>query len=450
MTGSSSAQSYACFGCVNFANNQRTATYHAWACANGLYDGSPPIIDLCSCPDDDAVFVDPITDNVCWYDPQVPESAEFLGLVINKITGLRASTFTREVIDGFLEGSVLQRPHKRGRSFGFEAFILSTSCEGRDYGLEWLRKLLEEDDCPSVNTCASCAGRELTIRKFCSTDDPADDGLHVWQSAGLVDGIVPIEPDTRKLQSCCTLTGITFTMQSESPFSYSQTAMQICDLTADPDGFVRCYDWANDCLDCQEDCCDRCGFDGLCQCYSPTVIEPDIVAADTCFCTPWAQIIDSCCVDGLPSGYDTAFKIDVYSGTDFSNDVYREFGMRNYTLQIFDNPLGLPCITDLETYDLWCSRSAPCAEIQIAYVPSDSTLTIDGRNNRVTLVCDGKCRNYDQVVTSVVGSLFPLVSRCQPIMIVSKWDAAVTQTFPEAPGIAPATVSVDSYLRFRN
>jgi hypothetical protein len=444
-------KSYVCFGCTDFANNARTMAYHKWACGEGRYQSQPPIIDeLCICDDDGAVddYVDPATDNVCWYDENVPESLDFLGVIVLGITGLRSSTFSREVADGFIEGSVLQRGRLRGKSLGFDVILLATSCEGMAYGEEWLRSLLEEGGCNS-SSCGSCGGKELTVRISCPAPGSTDSGLHTWQSVGLVDGFTPSDPDYRSRASCCTIKRGTFTMQSESPYSFSPSGVLICEATADPEGYVRNYDWMNDCTTCQEDCCDKCGFDALCTCYTPEPIVP-LALEDTCFCTPLAKIVHSCCTADLPGGYDTAFKIDIYSGTDWSNDSYKRIGMRNLTIKLYDNPLSLPCITDDESYQDWCNRTAPCTELQVAYVPEDSTLTIDGRTNRIMLRCNGRCIPYDHVVTNVSGSVFPLVTRCQPLMIVTEFDLFGSQVMPLDTGVTPSSVTVESYLRFRN
>jgi hypothetical protein len=456
MAIASSGKTYACFGCIDFAHNERTLTYYRWACANNMFPvGCTPRFDeLCFCPDDtpvlpDAPFVDPITDEVCWYDPAIPESSEFLGVIILKVSGLRSSTFSREVGDGFLEGSILLRPKRRGKAFGFEVLLVATSCEGMDYGREWLRGILEEHSPCGTSSCESCAGRQLLLRTHCAEDAVLDDGLHLWNSVGLVDGYQPTDNSGHRT-CCCVLESGTFTMQSESQYSFSQTGIVECEQDADPAAYVRCYNWLEDCLTCPDDCCDKCGFDALCTCFPPLPVEPEIIT-DQCFCTPLAKIIQCCCVSGIPHGYDSTFKIDIYSGTDWSNDDFKQYGMRDYTLKIFDNPAGLPCITDDDSYQTWCDRANPCIELQVAYIPEDSTLTIDGRTGRVTLNCLGRCLPFDRVVSTASGGpVFPLTANCLPVMICSEHSYYGSQLQPAAAGILPSSVTVTRYLRFRN
>lgn len=455
MSAITSSYSLACYGCVDFANNERTLAYYNWACANGMFPGNcrPTINSLCFCPDDepDTPYVDPITDGVCWYDPAVPESGEFLGVIVLNDPVKGNSTFSREVTDGFVEGSILQRPRLRGRSFAFEVLLVATSCEGMAFGKEWLRRLLEDTLCNAGGSCQSCFGRELSLRRFCPDGTSTDNGVHSWLSVGAIDGPQTVEESARR-ECCCVLQKMTFTLQSESPYSFGVES-ELCSEVADPEtNFIRCFDWNKDCLDCG--CasaveCDRCKYDPVCTCFPFTIPEP-VIEEGCGYCEPFARIVQCCCTNDLPAGYDSAFRIQIYSGVDVNNPGYLNTGMRNFQLKIYENPRGIACITDDDSYDVWCGSGPPCAQLQISYIPADSTLTIDGRTNRITLECQGVCRPYDHVVTDATGPIFPLVSRCVPLMICAEFALPTTQTEPAASGVLPASVSVSSFLRFRN
>lgn len=451
---SGSGTSLACYGCVDFANNERTLAYHKWACANNLYPANcAPRIDLCICDADSPLspFVDPVTDEVCWYDPTTPESAEFLGvIVLNRL--VKNSTFSREVSDNAIEGSILNRPTIKGRSFVFDVLLLATSCEGMNYGKEWLRRLLEDAPCSSPSSqCEPCFGKRMSIRTACPTGDSMDDGLHEWFGVGLVDGLKDVDEQANTGKCCCILQHMEFTMQSESPWSHATEAIEVCDQDVDPDSYTRCFDWTSDCIDCG--CvsveCDRCKYDPVCSCFPFVIPTPELPRDDCATCTPLARIIQCCCSDDLPGVYDTTFKIDIYSGVDVNNDAFLNAGMRDFTLKIYQNPKGLPCITDDDSYELWCGEE-PCAEININYIPYDSTLTIDGRTERVSLTCNGVCKPYDHRISNTKGSLFPLLARCTPVMVCAEFSYYTTQLLGGDPGVKPANIKVDSYLRFRN
>lgn len=451
-----SGTSLACYGCVEFANNERTLAYHRWACANNLYPAGcvPEILELCACPADspEEPFTNPIDDEVCWYDPAAPESSEFLGIIILN-RPVKNSTFSREVSDGFIQGSILNRPTIKGRSFVFEVLLLATSCEGMDYGKEWLRGLLEDAPCTSQGSqCQSCFGRRMSLRKNCPDGTPTDSGIHEWFSVGLVDGIADSDDSSDSRRCCCAIQPITFTMQSESPFSNSPLPTVICDIDADPDAFSTCYNWTTGCADCdceENPACDRCKFDQSCTNDAFVIPEPDLPRTEDCgVCTPLSTSVQCCCSSDLPSAYDTTFKIDIYSGFDVTNDAFMENGMRDYTVRVYQNPKGLPCVTNEESYLLWCAQE-PCFEISMSYIPYDSTLTIDGRTEKVSLTCNGVCKPYDHAITNSKGSIFPLVSKCVPIMVCSVFSTYNTQYLPATAGVKPAHVTVSSYLRFR-
>lgn len=446
--------SLACYGCVEFANNERTLAYHRWACANNLFPaGCTPRIDLCACDADSPAeaFVDPITDEVCWYDPTVPESSEFLGVIVlnNPVKG---STFSREITDNFLEGSILNRPTIKGRTFVFRVLLLATSCEGMAYGREWLRGLTEDAPCSSPSSeCEPCFGKRLGLRVACPVGDSADEGTHEWFGVGTVDGYTP-EEENPTGKCCCVLEEGTLTMQSESPWSHSVEPDEVCNQDVDPESYTRCFDWLEDCFDCGCEIveCDRCKYDPACTCFPFIIPEPDLPRTNPCeSCPPLARIFQCCCSDDLPGVYDSTFKIDIYSGMDVNNDAFLRSGMRDFTLKIYQNPKGLPCITDDDSYSLWCNE-VPCAEININYIPYDSILTIDGRTERVTLTCNGVCKPYTHRITNTKGSLFPLLSRCDPIMVCAEFSYYSTQLLSGDPGVSPANIKVDRYLRFRN
>lgn len=450
----STGTSLACYGCVEFANNERTMAYYKWACAEGMFPErcQPKIYDLCKCPEDSLEeYTNPIDDSVCWYDSSVPESAEFLGvIVLNR--PVKDSTASRDTTDGFLEGTILNRLKTKGRSFTFDVLLLATSCEGMAFGKEWLRALLEDAPCqtsPSTGGCLSCFGKRLGLRVFCPDGDTTDTGFHEWYSVGLIDGLAEVDENTARKECCCILQQMTFTLQSESPYSFAPDAIELCNTVASGDAYVECYDWSQSCDDDEDEEPNRCKFDPLCDVTTTLDFDPELPNDSCSPCTPLAKIVNACCTDDLPAVYDTTFKIDIYSGINPADADLLRRGMRDFRLKIYQNPKRLPCIIDEETAALW-EAEIPCIEFATTYIPYDATLTIDGRTERVTMTCGNICKPYDFVITSADGPLFPLLSRCVPIMVVAEFGYYTSQLLPEGPGIKPSSVTVNSYLRFRN
>ena len=462
---STTRHSFAQFGCAVFADNARTFAYHQWACREGLYpDGCQVDLEDCSCELDTTsdMFTNPIDDLAPWYDPNDPASSEFLGAMILEVSGVADSTVKRDPSDAFGDGTVLNRQRLAGRSLTFDIILLSTTCRGADFAVEWLRRVLEADLCGcGPSPCDSCYGKELKLRRSCNDPVPCDTGLRHWMSVGVVDGI-KVTAATDKA-CACVVQRASFQLQSESPFSYGCEDVG-CNLNAvvDP-SFVKCFDWAAECDECCDADvragrrkCDRCQTDILCtDVTTEDPIPTSLSSIDPCYCEPLQRRIQACCIDDVgAAGFDTALKMEVFSGLDPSNDFDANFfldhGLRNMRISIFNNPDGLPCIDDEASYDAWCAtRPKPRFELQIPYVPSNAVLTIDGRSNRVTMECNGECRPFPYSIDSKKGRLFPLVTNCEPMMVTVEWDEANSQ-LKTGGGRMPSTATFTTYRRWRS
>lgn len=453
---------YGCFGCVDFANNARTKAYVAWACRTGKFKGDPGAVikrsqALCSCPDDDADWTNPVADLVCWYDAQAPESADFLGVIITGSTGVRGSSFTREVANALNGGSVLQLPVITGKQMLLNVELIATSQAGMNYGIQWLRRQFEGNQrCVSDgSTCASCQGQLLTLRTHCSQDVPGalDDGLHSWAAAGTIDGFEPNDDDFPLGRVHCEkATSGTITLHTEQHDSYSTlpinsqevdssgtfTALGNCLINADlPTLDDVC------CPICSVGC-DPCTNDPGCDCFPPFVLEPETITNFApCFTDPVCRCIAAIAVENLPSGYETALRVTLRAGMDVSNEAFTAFGMRNVVFRVWENPPtsiadplspdpmdpdiidlpdGLPLPIDLASYDLVASKLEPCAEIGVSWLPAASELVIDGLSGQTWLKCNGKCVDHSRRVETISGTIFPLKAHCTNLIITVEWD----------------------------
>lgn len=472
---SSTRHSFAQFGCAAFADNARTTAYHQWACENDLYPADACLIELndCSCALDDPLspFTDPATDLAPWYDPNDPASAEFLGAMILSVGGIRDSTIERDPVKAFGDGTILNRARLAGRSLVFELVLLHTSVRGGEYGFEWLRRVLETDLCGcGPEPCEGCYGKRLILRRFCDDPTPCDTGLRTYESVGVIDGVKQVSDP--KDECACVLTTVNFTLQSEQPYSYGCEEV-VCNRTAVADFFDVCFDWTASCDDCCDDDgyrkeCDRCLTDQLCTCFgNDDPVPVSLVAEDTCYCEPIVRRVQACCIDDVgAAGFDTALKFELFSGLNTTEDIdiidigddeipmdglaFTDLGLRNLRISIFDNPDSLPCIEDADSYEAFCStHPKPRFELQIPYIPSNANLTIDGRSNRVFMECDGVCRPFPYSLDSMKGALFPLVTNCQPMMMVIEWDLMNTQ-IASGPSKIPSAFTGTTFRRWRS
>lgn len=457
---------YACFGCVEFAHNARTKAYIGWACRTGRLDGRrvPPTNWICTCADDGLVgdFSDPITDQVCWYDPAIPESADFLGIVIHGTAGFRASTYSRELINAVGRGSILGLPVVAGKQLLLNVYLYATSAAGMAYGIEWLRRQFEHDQrCPTDgSTCSSCQGQLFTARMFCPTEDSLDDGLHSWAAAGTIDGFDLNEDEYPMGRGHCdVMRQGTITIGTESPDSYSTLPISTAEVTIGDafNALGNCQTIADlptlddvCCPICSETGCDPCTTDPGCDCLPPFVLTPERIGTTApCFTDPVCRCIGAVQVTDLPAGYETALRMTLRAGWNSGNPTFQKFGMRNVVFRVFENPEGFPLPTDLTTYEALVERMTPCAEVGVSWMPAGSELIVDGLSGQTWLKCNGRCVDHSSRVHTIAGTLFPLVARCTDLVITCEWDCLNSQGV-DSMGTILSAFQVEAFLGFKS
>lgn len=452
-----------CFGCHELVNAKRTYTYIQWACSNGMFESEcQPNVSDCGCPDDNTGFVDPVADSVCWYDPAIPASSEFLGLWIVGLTGLWDSPFSQSMTDTVGKGVTIGRPRWAGKEAHFDAMVFATSERGMDYGLEYLRRTLESPDngCADASQCQTggCGTRSMRIRAFCPQPGDPDDGIREFLHVGTIDGLKVTDQDKRN-KCCNTMRAVSFTLASERPESYSLQGNCIDEDASN--AFVQCWDWnaacdgnsircvecmtCNDITFCGQIDCDVCEQCVGCA-YQSTIYtappDPPTVIKD-CYSFPLEWAVQCCCPDpeSQPTVRDSTYRIEIFSGHGLAPTI----GLRDLRLLFFDNILNFDCAdTSQEAYDQWSDYS-PCAELHIKAIPPDTTLIIDGRTRTINAICKNVCLPADSLVFNACGgSVFPLVSSCSPKMICAEW-ALQTTPFVENISVFPAHIKVDIY-----
>lgn len=168
--------SYLCLDGQEIINGNRSLTYARTADPRltvGLVDnpvaepnGHVPENLACFCAgieDPDRVaytvtYTDPATDDAPWYDPDHPESEEFLGMhatVIRLTAGMsRAVTPT-----GFL-GSTIGQLRKGHRVLQVEAVMFATTPAGMQWGERWLNQALAQCAAGQASVVTDCADTE--------------------------------------------------------------------------------------------------------------------------------------------------------------------------------------------------------------------------------------------------------------------------------------------------
>jgi len=435
--------SYMCFGCTELANNARLSTYVQWAAANGQWADMNCCVEMpreCWCPNDgDASdFTDPVTDNVCWVDPEIPESSEYLGMFITKVTGLNDSTFARSSTQNIGRGATLGRPQNGGRTFAIEALLVATSCCGMDYGMEFVRRILEGGGC-GAGTCldgcgnlGSCGLTCMTARTCCpELEETEDTGLHQWVNAGLIDGVTKVEDDASASCDCC-LRKVTFTIQTETPESYSIVPVVCLDKFADLENVAtKCFDWTNGCPDAFEVVPD-CTEDPLCPPFGCVLPQPP-QRVNYCFCEPMGVSIDCCCAFDQANHRDETYRITIDAGKNPLDPRFTSAGLRNLRLKFYTNDPKKPCPSDSEIAAQGYGAADECARLEVPYLAPGSQLVLDGRTDRITVLCDNRCfPGWNSVFGPNGSDPFPLLSSCNGIFVCVEWDLGNTQ-FVENP-----------------
>ena len=219
------------YGGQEIANEGRTIAYLANRQTSTNPDGVPGVSDrwrvqptpCCPCPvlyTDSAgnpeTYVRPDLDGAPWYDPAVPASSEFLGLLVNSIDGLE-SVITRSVVDrGDAPGGAWLGVERQGaRPIVVKGTLVATSCTGLDYGRRWLAHTLANDPCDSCDTYA------LEVRTVCPssiTPPLSDEGLKTVYDVGLTDG--PKRSAAADEHNPCDYLDVEFTLTAGDPWLY--------------------------------------------------------------------------------------------------------------------------------------------------------------------------------------------------------------------------------------
>ncbi|MCM6777940.1 sugar transferase [Nocardia sp. CDC159] len=79
-----------------------------------------------------------VLDNAPWYDPDIPQSSEFLGIWVVKVDGFGQAPVERTVSDAICAGGVTGPHRDKARALTIEAVLVGCTHAGVTYGAEWL------------------------------------------------------------------------------------------------------------------------------------------------------------------------------------------------------------------------------------------------------------------------------------------------------------------------
>ena len=318
-------------------------------------------------------YTTPADDDAPWYDPAVPESADFAGLFVTEVEGFD-SVVDRDFSQRALLGGSLGPLRFKGRTITVTGWLRAATCCAAEYGLRWLQEALI-----GGSGCADCSMGELVMLKCCPsepTPDPAD-FIRYGEQVGLLDG----PKVTDRMGTCCASCGCTnlqvqFSIGSQSPYLFSEV-----DWCAFEETFPLTEEWCGFFDDC-----------GPCPPPAPSTFTPDCGPApitppapflvdDNCYCDPWCVKRLTCSFVNTTDWNDQTGILEIHAG---SADI------KNLKLVAYRNARGAQGLSceDFFADDSW-RCATPCSTIEVAQLPTGSKLTIDSRTRVASLQLAG-------------------------------------------------------------
>ncbi|MET8609832.1 hypothetical protein [Streptomyces misionensis] len=333
-----------------------------------------------------------------WYDADVPESAEFAGLMVLDVAGMDDYPVQRSVTGGIAGGGSIGPARAVPRTITVTALVLGSTCCGVDYGLHWLSQALQgcvsgdcDGDClVTYNCCPGETGmtpaefnarHRRTLRRVALTDGP-----RVTARAG--DGC-----GTGQCQSGADILTVEFVLTAAVPWLYTDPT-PVLEVVPPMDLDGACVGWCLHPAGSTEQCPGGCRFaacvDPAAACADPrcTPAAPPLPGAplNTCFCLPLA-IERTCYTMDLTSRPSWSSDVPIVTIRSGSTD------LRNLTIEIYEQTeVGMTC-EDLADFN----RCTPHSYWHVSFVPAGGAVTLDGQTGRATVECNGVCESSSDV-----------------------------------------------------
>lgn len=321
----------------------------------------------------DAPYTLPQEDSAPWYDPAVPASREFAGVVGLDVNGADG-TGTRTPTDLLGDGAAIGPLRRARRELTYRVALLATTDCGLSYGLGWLASALRGGDCDT----GGCRGDELCAFACCPSGDGVAQLRHLYH-VGLLDGptIKTLYQIAGSGASCTTGAGkggshiaeAEFTLVAGIPYWYREPVT----ISTTGGGDVDTGGMAPGDDDCAPDV--SCLFDPTCPAPAPPPSPP--IPTDPCYPTgefPTRRQVITVPAGRVPAWSEAVPIVQVNTGRGV---------LRRLTVRFYTNPAGDKCTSDQ------LDPCLACAELSIPYLPAGTLLTVDGRTRRAFVDCSG-------------------------------------------------------------
>lgn len=212
---------------LEISNGARTTQYLrrglgglAWqvGSAGGGCDCSIQWRDL-GCETQEECFVSPALDPAPWFDPDVPASADFLGILIPDqrewFDGLASRNVTQRLSG--LGGASIGPMHMEPRPLTTAATLCAANQAGLEYGRRWLQQVLSR-------LCDPCQLSIAELRSSCPPCDGTDDDEGLWfvYEIGLTQGMtIAVSPPAGGGPiGCQTIMPVALVLEAGNPYLY--------------------------------------------------------------------------------------------------------------------------------------------------------------------------------------------------------------------------------------
>lgn len=345
-----------------------------------------------------------------WYTSQIPESAEFGGVMLLDIKGLEVSTVQMDVTELAGDGGVPGPFRDTSRKVTFDALLVACTTAGLDYGLQWLTCQLR-----AVNTTTGYG----TLRYLAShpSNSAVDPDSLVRDAYGVVLTSAPTIQaamnTSRKENSQATIYRVNWELTVTHPRVYLPPVSFSVDwdtVTVNPIQWVHATDCGTIRLGCDPD--PKLFAEGC----EPIQIDAVNTPPPTCGgCLPVCSVAEH--VWAVPS-FDYAMRC-------------RETAVTLVITNTGDSALNL------QGYFRRCNVDDECDKgdiwpVQVTGLPSTAVLTLDGISGRASVFYYQRTRRPIGIVGTPTGApwLPPVMDRslCWEFVVLSSGAAEFTVT----------------------
>lgn len=394
-------EGYLCYAGTEIINNARASAYSTGLVGIRCDGGAWLPASL-----GDEPYTNPADDQAPWWDEAVPESRYFLGVAGLSVTGAADSTASSDWTDLVLDGAMPGPIRRDAREVSFRVLLVGVDAAALSYGMSWLAAALIGDTCGRDNQLLMYAaapapepvmagggcdatGPELRARLARSqwADEPEKRGDQLERMLYRCQLLDPPTTATVTRLGSVVLAEVDFTIKAGVAWWFRRPVVVASNDTTPqepPDywsGYVEDYDadavWEQ-CQQLQEsqDCLNDPNSP-LPDCEPVPVPPFPVPPRDACY----------------PGGhYDGAIRtmirippamvarwLDKVPVIQISTGARP---LRRLTMRWWSNPLNAPAGPDRDP-------CLVCSQWSVAYLPEQSIFTMDGRTQRMSVVCRG-------------------------------------------------------------